>query len=157
MADGVRVEGTDQLEEIAHALKEASDKDLTNNVRRSMREVAKPVGQAVMREGAVVMPKLGGFSARVEQGKVGISSAIASKQVHVTIALSNKGVDMKSLDAGTLRHPVFKRADRPVIWRSQAVPARAFTTALKAQAPVVRRAVLEAMQTTLDNASRKVH
>lgn len=157
MADGIRTEGTQQFEEISHALKEAADKDLTNNVRRSMREVAKPVGKAVVREGAAVMPHRNGFSQRVEQSKVGIQSAVASKRVHVTIALSNKGSDLKSLDAGILRHPVFKTANRPLIWRAQAVPKSAFSNALKAQAPIVRRGVLGAMQHTLDNAARKVH
>lgn len=157
MADGIRTEGTEQLEELSHALREAADKDLTNNVRRSMRDVAKPVGQLVVREGATVMPKGGGFATRVEGSKVGVSSAIASKRVHVTISLRNPGSDLASLDRGILRHPVFKTANRPLIWRSQAVPQKAFSNALKTQAPVVRRAVLASMQHTLDDAARKVH
>ena len=157
MADGIRTQGTDDLERMAAALKEAADRDLTNRVRKSMRDVAKPVGERTLIGGAERMPRRGGFAARVrDRGKVGVTSAIASRTVHVTLTLNNKGANLRSLDAGDLRHPVFARPDQPRRWVRQSVPAKAFTMAFNAQAPIVRGQVLDAMQATLNEAARKV-
>jgi hypothetical protein len=156
MADGIRAEGLEEFQSLSVVLKDAADKDLTNRVRKAMRDVAKPVGEAVNREGAKVMPHRGGFSRRVEGTKVGITSALVSKTVHITLTLNNKGADIKSLDAGVLRHPVFAQADRTRTWVKQTVPSGAFSKALEKQAPAVSRKILDAMQTTLTNAGKKV-
>jgi hypothetical protein len=157
MADGIRTQGTDDLERLAAALKEASDRDLTNRVRKSMRDIAKPVGVRTLAGGAERMPRRGGMASRVrDRGKVGVTSAIASRTVHVTLTLNNQGANLKALDAGILRHPVWARADQPRRWVRQSVPAKAFTAAFDVQAPVVRGQVLGAMQATLNEAARKV-
>jgi hypothetical protein len=155
---GFESRGQKELGELAAALKDAGDKDLTNRVRAAMRGVAKPVGVRVLREGAQSMPHRGGFSARVAaQGRVGLATALVSRTLHVTLTLSNKGADMKSLDAGTLRHPVFKRGDRKAAWVRQSVPEGTFTRAFDAEAPTVAREVLTAAEVTLDTVARKVH
>jgi hypothetical protein len=122
-----------------------------------MRDVAKPVGEDVAHEGAKKMPRRGGFSRRVEGTRPGVSSALASKAVHVTLTLSNKGANLKSLDEGILRHPVFAQAGIQRTWAQQIVPGHAFTDAFAKQADPVRAEVLDAMQDTLNVAGKKAH
>lgn len=150
--------GQKELAELGAALKDAGDRDLTNRVRAAMRGVAKPVGVRVLRTGAESMPHRGGFSSRVaSQGRAGLATALVSGTLHVTLTLSNKGADLKSLDAGILRHPVFKRGDGKARWVRQSVPEGTFTRAFETEAPLVAREVLTAAEATLDTVARKVH
>jgi hypothetical protein len=157
VSDTFELRGAKELAELSAALKEASDRDLTNRVRGAMRGVAKPVGVRVLRAGAESMPHHGGFADRVaSRGRVGLSTALVARTVHVTLTLSNKGADMKSLDAGILRHPVFKRGDQKARWVRQSVPEAAFSHAFDAEAPMVAREVLTAAEATLETVARKV-
>lgn len=150
-----RTEGTEELHAIAHRLNEAAERTLTNAVRKSMRDVAKPVGQQVVQEAAQPMPQRNGFADRVRsRTTVGIQSAIASRTVHVTIAARNPGSNLASLNKGILRHPVWARAGVERVWRTQHVPADAFTKALAVHASPVRDEVLRAMQSTLNTITR---
>ena len=64
------------------------------------------------------------FAARVAaQGRVGLTSALVARNLHVTMTLSNKGANMRALDAGLLRHQVF---GNKAVWARQKVPAGAF-------------------------------
>lgn len=157
MSEALEVKGLDQLRDLSHALKEASDKDLTNGVRAAIRSETKPAGLRILRAGAAAMPHRGGFSARVAtQGRVGLQTALVSKDLHITMTLSNKGANMRALNAGELRHPVFATADRPRVWVRQQVPAGAFTRAFHAEAPALRDAALRGAQGALNDVARKV-
>lgn len=141
------------LDKIADALREASDKTLTNNVRASLRTVARPLGEEVIHEGSEKMPKRGGLAERVRsQGKAGLSTALVAKSTKVTLLLNNKGVQMRSLDAGLLRHKVFGQN----VWVRQSVPEGAFTEAFKKRMEHARIAALHAAESTLNEVGRKV-
>lgn len=149
------VRGKRELAALSAALKEAGDHDLTNRVRASMRGVAKPLGLRVLKAGAAEMPHRGGFASRVESsGRVGMTAALVTgRTLRVTLTLSNKGADMKTLDDGILRHPVFGNRK---VWRITKVPANAFSRAFDAEAPLVAREVLAAADATVNAVARKV-
>lgn len=155
----LRIEGTDDLQKVADALKEAGDKDLQKRISGALRSEAKPLGLRVLRRGAEEMPHRGGLSARVAgEGRVGVSSALRGRVASVSVILRNKGVDLKSMDAGILRHPVFGRADRSRkewAWTRQSVPAGAFRRAFDAEAAEVQKAAVKAAQDVLDDVARK--
>lgn len=157
MSDGFEVQGLDQLQDISVALKDAADRGVTNGVRAAIRTQTKPAGLRVLRTGAGSLPHRGGLAARVaEQGKVGLQSALVARNLHITMTLSNKRANMRSLNEGLLRHPVFARAGRARTWVRQAVPTGVFTKAFYAEAPRLRDAALQGAQNALDDVARKV-
>lgn len=89
MAEGLRIEGTEEWRRCAVDLKAAADKDLLKAVRKSIRDLAKPVGRFVLDRGAEAMPASGGLAARmVETGKVGVTAGTAGRNPKITINLS---------------------------------------------------------------------
>lgn len=156
----IRTEGADDLQRLADALKEAADKDLQKQVSAAIRGEAKPLGQRVLRRGAEQMPHRGGLAERVAAlGRVGVSNSLRGRVASVQVLLRNKGVDLKAMDAGFVRHPVFARSTqtrKEWTWRRQDVPAGAFTKAFEAGAAEVRDAALRGAQAALDDVARKV-
>lgn len=150
----IRVEGNDDLQKLADALKDAGDKDLQKQVSGALRSVAKPLGERVLRRGAEHMPQRGGLAARVaDMGRVGVSASLRGRVASVSVILRNKGVDLRSLDAGMLRHPVFGNRKA---WTAQRIPAGAFTRAFDAEAREAQDAATKAAQSALDDVARKV-
>ena len=62
MAEGLRIEGTEEWRRCAVDLKAAADKDLLKAVRKAIRDLAKPVGRFVLERGAESMPASGGLT-----------------------------------------------------------------------------------------------
>jgi hypothetical protein len=154
VAEGLRIEGTEEWRRCAVDLKAAADKDLLKAVRKSIRDLAKPVGRFVLDRGAEAMPASGGLAARmVETGKVGVSAGTAGKNPKITINLSSPksgGASVGTADKrGMIRHPVYGRGDRDRkswAWVRQNVEAGTFTKAFEEQADEVADAVLSAVE-----------
>jgi hypothetical protein len=156
VTDAFRIQGTEDLQRIGTALKEAGDKDLQKAVSGAIRSEAKPFGERVLRRGAGEMPARGGFRARVlGQGRVGVSASLRGRLASVSVILRNKGVDLKALDAGILRHPVFARQGMSRTWVRQSVPQGAFSRAFDLESAPVREKALDAAQGVLDDVARK--
>jgi hypothetical protein len=152
MAD-LEIRGGEDFQKFANALREAADKELNKAVGKALREVAKPMGERVVRAGADRMPRRGGMAALVSAARVGVRFS-KGRNPGVQLQLSDKSKhDLRSLDRGILRHPVF--GDRQV-WRSQKVPADAFSDEFAKEAPDAAQAALKAMQKVADDISRRV-
>jgi len=152
---GLRIEGSDDLQRVADALKAAGDGGLQKAVSGSIRAEARPLGLRVLRLGAAEMPRRGGLSARVAAGSAGVSSSLRGRVASVTVVLRNKGIDLKAMDAGVVRHPAFARADRDRVWVRQSVPEGAFRRAFAAEATGVRSKAVDAAQGVLNDVARK--
>lgn len=153
MASGAfRIDGTDDFQKVADALKEAESKELTNATRKAMREVVKPVGQRIVERGAAEMPQSGGLADHVlGNAKVGAAFGLRSKVANVKIVLRNKDVQLGALDKGRLRHPLFGLKGH---WFLQDVPASAFTKEFEEVAPMVRAELLAAANQVIEKAAR---
>lgn len=155
--------------EAAASLRALADKGLTKAVRKGLREVAKPLGEDMIRGGAAAMPKRGGLSDRVAHSTVGQRNTLAGGNVGVELLLRQRnGYRLDQMDAGRLRHPVFERGylARTVThkgkkyamqgprlerrWVGQAVPAKGFTTPFLEGAPKVRAALVRTIQQAFD-------
>jgi hypothetical protein len=172
---GLRVEGTDDFERFARALKEAADKDLSRNVGKALRTIGKPLGERVIRKGAERMPHRGGFAGLVAEARVGMRFSQSANPSVQLLLKDRSNHDLKSLDTGILRHPVFLRNRKGLrktargktghvlggterkgwTWVAQRVPAGEFTKAFEAEAPRVANDAITAVQKTLDDAARK--
>lgn len=147
----MRLEGTDQLQRLADALKEEGDGGLQRRVSRRLRDVTNPLGEEIPVEGAQRMPRRNGLSDRVAGSK--FKTTVSFRGSVASVKIRSTGLDFKSLDAGKLRHPVFARGDQTRDqwrWVTQRVPLYQFTDAFKRKAPVIRVAVSDAVQESLD-------
>ncbi len=156
----IRTAGSDDLDKIAKALKEAGDKDLQKQVSAAMRKVAKPIGEQTLREGAEGLPHRGGLADYVaSKGRIGVSNSLRGRSASVTIALRNKGVRFAAMNRGILRHPVYGRPGltrKQWTWAQQAIKPGLFSDAFEKQADTARKAVNKAAQDVLDDVARKV-
>jgi hypothetical protein len=155
----IRLEGSDELDKVAAALKAAGEKDLQKAVSAAMRKVARPAGLRVLEVGAQGLPRRGGLAAYVARtGRINVSNSLAGTTASVTIALKNKGVRFAAMNRGVLRHPVFARPDTSrseQTWRQQSIPAGLFTRVFDEQAPLLRTEVLKAANDVLTDVARK--
>lgn len=162
MTGGLRIQGEDDYERFARALKAAGDKKLMRNVNKSMREAAKPIGERMLRDGAAKLPHRGGFSARVASTPPAMQFRVSANSVYAAIVFGQnkrKGIDFRSIDAGILRHPVFARATQTRdewTWTRQAVVPAAFSEELPKHLPEFRSALVEAIQQTLNDVAKEV-
>lgn len=150
----IRTDGADDLDRIAAALRQAADRELQKKVSGAMRGPARVLGRVVLDEGSQEMPSRGGLAARIrELGRVGVSNSLRGRVASVNVILKNKGVNLKALDVGVLRHPVFGNRGW---WVQQQVPGGAFSRAFDREAGSVRDEVTKAAQDVLTDVARKV-
>lgn len=152
---GIEVEWVnDGLERVARAYRDG-DKILRRAITKSLRDVAKPLGEAIIREGAEGLPHSGGLSATIrDNGRVTVTASLTGSSPKVTIGLSNRqGIQMASLDKGSLRHPVYGHRSA---WVLQSIRAHLFTDAFTSSPQVARvqAAALEAMEATVRDIAR---
>lgn len=154
----IRTEGTDDLQKIADELREAGDKKLARKVGAAIRKAAKPAGQTALRAGAYDMPGRGGLRSKLLESKIGVSAWLRSQRALVEVKLRNP-VDLRALDRGILRHPVFadpEKTRKQWTWVRQEVREGAFSGPFERQADKVRGEALEAAQDVLDEVAEAV-
>jgi hypothetical protein len=144
----------------AQALNEAGDKELRREVYAAFKKAAKPLGERIVRDGSAGLPHHGGLSARVAAAKVGQSNSTTGRNPGVALTLrtkpgdSGKSMDLRTIDKGIVRHPVFGRRK---VWRVTKVASELFTKAFEAGREPVARDVLDALQTVADRIQREAH
>lgn len=145
---GFSVVGGDEIHAFATRLKGA-EKPLRLAVNKSLREIAKPLGEDMLRGGADAMPRSGGLSARVRNSGVTMGTlrggSGASARIEIRLK-SREGYDLTALDRGQLRHPVFGRGP----WVSQSVPSGKFMEPFNEAAPKVRDELATEIAKALD-------
>ncbi len=133
------------------ALIKAADKKVARATRKGLRDAARPIADAVVREGAEKMPHRGGLSAYLAANmKPPISLTGSSVAIRLLgKSARGKAIQTKALDEGRLRHPVFGvwRKDTP----TQTVPAHAYSDALGTHRDEAVTIVRAAVQAALDN------
>lgn len=142
----------------AQVLNELGDKDLRRDVYAAFRKVAAPLGHDVIKYGAVRMPKRGGFAAVVAAAKFGQSNATTGRSPGVALSFRTRpSHDLKAVDAGILRHPVFpRRGEMKPPWAVTRVPARAFSTPFEAGRPRVARELVNVLENAANDVRHSV-
>ena len=111
----------------AAAKLKAAEPKVRRAAQKRVRDAARPIGQAVLIQGAKPMPKRGGLA--IYLMAAGNTTTAISKD-GVALRLSRKGVDLGKINAGQLRHPVY---GRPGTWVGQSVPAETYDEAFLEQ------------------------
>lgn len=94
---------------MARLLRKAAAKDLTLEMRKAQREAGKPLQAEIRVSAAALLPKRGGY-ARTMARQVRVSTH-AGRPGTLTVRVWARGKvehrDVKTIDAGRLRHPVW--------------------------------------------------
>ncbi len=147
LGDSIRLRAdTRDFERVAKALREAGDRKINLAVSRAFREVAKPLGEKVARDGNAAMPSRGGLRAALESDTtVRVRTTLSGRRTGSTLTIGSSRGRLALLDRGFIRHPVYGRADRERrswAWTTQRVPEGQYTKAFRNGAPMVRDALL---------------
>lgn len=146
---GFQVVGTEDIAAFANRLKGA-DRRLRLAVNKSIREIAKPLGEEMRDGGAGAMPRSGGLSERVRNSAVSLGTmrgggSGASARIEIRLR-SKEGYDLNALNRGQLRHPTFGRSP----WVQQSVPDGKFMEPFDKAAPKVRDELATEIAKALD-------
>lgn len=146
----IRVTGAESLTEISKQLRAAGEqgkglrRELLKAIQRGTKEAKSEVPESWGRE----MPQRGGLADRPL--KVTTKTRASGNNVGVRIvSASRDGYDLRSIDQGRLRHPVFGNFGT---WAEQRVPEGVVTRPLEESAPKVREEILRA----IDDIARRI-
>lgn len=142
MVADIRVDGVEHFAQVARALRAAGAKDLRRELYRGLNRATKPLKDAA-KANAATLPQRGGLAGRVQRARFSTKGR-AGRNPSVSIVAKDaksRSVDLRALDAGTVRHPTF--GHRP--WVSQPVTPGWFSKPMEAGADDVAREVLAAV------------
>ena len=137
-------DASEQLHQIARALRAGGNGGAMKFVSRAIRAAAKPLADDVKKAAADQLPQRGGLARRVAKERVTVSVRTGARTAGVRLLQRNH--DAKATNAGYVRHPTF--GHRP--WKTQDIPrARGWwSDTLRARSdevtPDVERAMEEA-------------
>jgi hypothetical protein len=143
--------GGEELARLSAALKVMERKDLSNEMLRGLRKVARPMVDGARAAALGGLPKRGGLAELVSSANWRSATSRVAKKAGVSIigAWSSEGRqhDLKAMNSGVIRHPVYARAfvgtvaipRRDWVWVAQTagVTARWFTDAMLRFAPTI--------------------
>lgn len=138
------IQGVEQLNALAKALKEAGDKGLQRELSKGIRNAVKPFKDRVVESAMETLPSGGGLNALVA-ARVRRARIRRSANGVQVVAAGSKGMkDLAAIDAGSVRHPVFGNR---AAWVSQDVTPGFWSDAEKESAPEAAKGVVQAMET----------
>jgi hypothetical protein len=123
----IEVRGKEKLTRLADVLAAHGEgKSIRRRLSKTIRSEAEDVTKDQRANLAARMPHRGGLAARLSgEGRFTVRTALAGRSVGVTLTDSWKGHDMKAVDRGLIRHPVWGRWLRGQA--PQRVPAQTLT------------------------------
>lgn len=141
-------DGADKLEVLSRRLKAAGDSELRRELYRGLNRATKPLKEAAKRAARQDLPRRGGLNELVASARFSTRTRGGGRTPGVSLTASKAGTDLRWIDRGKLRHPVFGRST----WVNQTVPAGWFTKTLEAEGPAVRKELV----TVLDDIARRL-
>lgn len=136
----ISVEGAEQFRALARHLRDVGDKDLRKELYRGIERATKPLKQAAKESAAENLPRSGGLARDVAASRFSTRKR-AGRDPGISIRATGKRVsDVRALDRGRLRHPVFGNRG---VWVTQTVRPGWFTEAIDDKAAVVREELLQ--------------
>lgn len=146
----IQVYGVGQLEDIGRRLKESGDKGLRRDLLRGINRALKPAKAKVKAAALRELPQGGGLNRVVASSRIGSRTRTAGRNPAVFLTGKKSGHDLRSIDRGRLRHPVFGRPP----WVNQEVKPGWWSQTLAGEVPTIRREVIDVMD---DVARRLAH
>jgi hypothetical protein len=140
----------EQLRALSRALKEAGDRGLRKELNAGLNRATKPMTAAARQNYRQRLPKRGGLNQRGARARM-TTQKRTGRDPSIRIVATGMGLDLRAVDAGLIRHPVFQSQRNPdPPWVSQRIRPDTFTDAMIETAPQARREVDVAMQRVAD-------
>ena len=117
------VQGAEDLGVLAKRLKEVGDKELRKELLRGIRVATKGTKAKIKANALSQLPKKGGLNAVIAGSKFATKTKTSARSTGIKIVATNPH-QIRGMDRGHLRHPVFGHRDR---WKSQKIPAGWFS------------------------------
>lgn len=131
------VQGGEQLERLAHALKMAGSLDLQRELSKAISAEMKPLQEQVKTHARAILPRRGGLNRRVA------ASQFKTVKLRGGVRLqARSSYSLQLLDRGTVRHPVFGNRSR---WVTERVRPGWWSDPVKTAAPDAQRKIQAAM------------
>lgn len=145
------MEGAEKLDALGRTLRDTGDKTLRRNLLAQIRKSAAPLTAEVRASMEATLPKEGGLAHLVANDtKIKVSTRLIGNKAGVRITATLPGHDLRAIDRGRLRHPVYGNRKA---WVEQQVEPGCFSRPIKAGAPRVREAIVN----LIDETSRSLH
>lgn len=148
----VRVTGADKFRRVAAVLAEHEDgKALKRKLSKAIRDGAREIPVEQRAAVGVAMPHSGGLGAALEAAGYTIRTSYVGN-AGVTITDSWRGHDMKAVDEGSIRHPLFGNRGH---WYSQRVPPRVLTKVFLRHRRPVQVAIIAALDALAEEIAKE--
>jgi hypothetical protein len=145
----VEVRGAEQLAALAKRLKDAGEKDLRRDLMTALTKSTEQLRKRSLPASARrTLPRKGGLNELVARSKMTSTRRTSGRQAGLRVVARNPNLQLRKLDEGQVRHPVFARGGRPRVWVRQSVRPGWFTIPTETAAPGIRAEVEQAMTTT---------
>ena len=147
----LRVEGADEFARLSRQLRELGDKELRRDLYKGIQRATKPLKEKAKDAARRDLPSSGGLNEFVAKSKFSTKTRGGGKEPGVRISVVKAGHDIRRIDKGVLRHPVFGNMN---VWVSQPVKPGWFTHTLAEESDPVRRELLEVFDDVARRLSR---
>jgi hypothetical protein len=132
-----------QIANLARELKAAARGDLRRLLLKDIRPAARPLIDEAKKSALENLPKSGGLAAEVASTEIKVRTSLSGSYARLRLV----GISphrLRSLDAGRVRHPVFGDLSN---WVTQDIKPGWWTTAMEAESPEVRKAIVRSVET----------
>lgn len=150
----ITVRGAEKLAKLAGAVQQYAP-ELRKELLREIRTGVRPLLPKIRNEATETLPSRGGLAGIVADAQYVVRTRTSGKQVGVRVEGRLPGHDLRSIDRGNLRHPVFARAGRRRTWVGQRVAQGFFSRPANYAKPDLQGAVIEAMEKVATTIERK--
>lgn len=134
--------GPDRLRRFGRNLREQGEKTLRREVYRGINRATKPMRANAKAAARARLPHRGGLAERVARSRLTTRTRLVGRNPSVRIIATSPD-NVRRIDRGTVRHPVFGHTDR---WVTQPVNPGWFTDPMEAGAVRARREVEQALR-----------
>jgi len=116
-----RIDGAAALKRFASQLKDEGNKGLGQQMSRALSKAVEPVRKSIDASAAATMPARGGYASLLSKSlRHRISRRNGGRTAQVLLTTYADGTkerrDLRGLEDGKLRHPVFRRRGRSAPW-----------------------------------------
>lgn len=137
--DDIHVTGAAALRDLGRRFRAAGEggKQLRREMLAAIRTEVKVLGAEMSAHAGKVLPQRGGFAARAAKVPITARTRLSGRKAGVRMVVEDKkgGMDLRRIDGGRLRHPVFGNRHR---WVTQEIKPGAFTEPFEAAADDLR-------------------
>ncbi len=136
------ITGAEQLQRLTRRIRDSGDKNLRRELAKALNRATKKPKADARANARQRLPRRGGLAELVAKSKLSTRNRTQGRGNPVLQIVAVNQDNIRNINAGTVRHPVFGHHDR---WVNQPVTKGWFSDAMKGAAPEVRKELAVAL------------